>query len=149
MSFLNFAKMCIRRHLITMLNASKIRLKDQSLNQAISLDSCPSSKEEDSNNTFANIIPDNSDPVDKKTEIQEAYRVTLNNLCKSLSVFEREVLDEYLTSSSYNEIANDISGKSRKKFPTKSIDNALVRIRNKAQKLREISKLEDIPMFML
>ena len=41
MSFLNFAKMCIRRHLITLLNASKNRKKDQSINQAISLDSSP------------------------------------------------------------------------------------------------------------
>ena len=156
MSFLNFAKMCIRRHLITLLNMSKKRLKDQCVNQAISLDSqTPNS--DNPNHTFANIIPDGSDPVDKQSEMSEAYSVTLGNLCKTLSRLEKEVLHEYLTSSSYTEIADDISDKT-KKYPvkitkytkaTKAVDNALVRIRKKAQKLREGGKLEDIPLFII
>lgn len=151
MSFLNFAKMCIRRHLITILNTSKTRLKDQSINQAISLDSCPNSSngDDDPNNTFANIIPDKSDPVDKQTETQEAYKVTLKNLCKTLSEFEQEVLHEYLTSSSYNEIAKDLTKRSRTQHRTKSVDNALVRIRHKAQRLKDGGKVEDIPLFIV
>lgn len=149
MSFLNFSKMCIRRHLITILNASKTKLKDQCINQAISLDSSPNLHDEDSTNTFANIIPDGNDSADVQTETQEAYRVTLYNLCRTLSLFEQEVLQEYLTSSSYTEIAKDLSGKSKKRHPTKSVDNALVRIRNKAQKLRDVGKVEDIPLFIL
>ena len=148
MSFLNFAKMSIRRHLITILNASKTRLKDQSINQAISLDSSPNPNSEDSQ-TYANIIPDGNDAVDKQTEVKEAYYVTLSNLCRTLSGFEREVLQEYLTSSSYTEIANDLSTKAEKSHPTKSVDNALVRIRNKAQKLMDSGKIEDIPLFMI
>ena len=149
MSFLNFAKMCIRRHLITILNTSKTRLKDQSMNRAVSLDSSPSSSEEDSNNTFSNIIPDGSDSVDKQTEEKEAYKITLDNLKKTLSPLEKEVLEEYLTSSSYADIANDLSKKNKKKNPKKLVDNALVRIRSKAQKLRGNGKLEDIPLFIL
>jgi RNA polymerase sporulation-specific sigma factor len=153
MSFLNFAKMCIRRHLITILNTSKNRLKDQSMNQAISLDSSPSHIGDDNaNNTYANTIPDNSMPVDKQSEIKEAYEVTLGYLCETLSDFEKKVLYEYLSSSSYNEIADDLSmnkKKNKSNNATKSIDNALVRIRYKAQKLREISKIEDIPLFQL
>ncbi len=148
MSFLNFAKMCIRRHLITILNSSKTRLKDQSMNRAVSLDSATNQNSDDGA-TLANTIPDGSDPVDKQTEMNEAYAVTLSNLCKTLSIFERQVLHEYLTSSSYNEIADDLSRNNKKANPTKSIDNALVRIRNKAQKLMEISKIEDIPLFQL
>jgi RNA polymerase sporulation-specific sigma factor len=148
MSFLNFAKMCIRRHLITILNSSKTRLKDQSMNRAVSLDSATNQNSDDGA-TFANTIPDGSDPVDKQTEMNEAYSVTLSNLCKTLSIFEQQVLHEYLTSSSYNEIADDLSRKNKKANPTKSVDNALVRIRNKAQKLMEISKVEDIPLFQL
>jgi RNA polymerase sporulation-specific sigma factor len=148
MSFLNFAKMCIRRHLITILNSSKTRLKDQSMNQAVSLDSA-TYQDSDDGATLANTIPDGSDPVDKQTEMNEAYAVTLENLCKTLSIFEQQVLHEYLTSSSYNEIADDLSGNNKKANPTKSVDNALVRIRNKAQKLMEISKIEDIPLFQL
>lgn len=148
MSFLNFSKMCIRRHLITILNASKNRLKDQSINQAISLDSSPSPFGEEGH-TFANIIPDGSDAVDKMTESEEAFKITLENLCKHLSEFEIKVLHEYLTSSSYTEIAEDLSDKTRKKHMTKSVDNALVRIRNKAQKLKESGKIEDIPLFIV
>lgn len=149
MSFLNFAKMCIRRHLITILNASKNRLKDQSINQAISLDSTPRSLGEESEQTYSNIISDGNLSVDKQTELKEAYEVTLKNLCKVLSKFEQKVLFEYLTSSSYTEIADDISeDNSRPKNQTKSIDNALVRIRAKAQKLRENGKLDDIPLFL-
>jgi RNA polymerase sporulation-specific sigma factor len=148
MSFLNFAKMCIRRHLITILNSSKTRLKDQSMNRAVSLDSATNQNSDDGA-TLANTIPDGSDPVDKQTEMNEAYAVTLSNLCKTLSTFEQQVLHEYLTSSSYNEIADDLSGNNKKANPTKSVDNALVRIRNKAQKLMEISKIEDIPLFQL
>jgi len=148
LSFLNFAKMCIRRHLITILNSSKTRLKDQSMNQAVSLDSATNQYSDDGA-TFANTIPDGSEPVDKQTEMNEAYAVTLANLCKTLSTFEQQVLHEYLTSSSYNEIADDLSNKNKKINPTKSVDNALVRIRNKAKKLMEISKIEDIPLFQL
>lgn len=144
MSFLNFAKMCIRRHLITLLNSSKTRLKDQSMNQAISLDSTYGDNEE--GQTLANTIPDKEDSVDKQTEDSEAYLVTLRSLCDTLSPFEQEVLYEYLTSSSYNEIADDVSDR---KNPTKSVDNALVRIRTKAKKLKEIGKLEEIPLFIL
>ena len=148
MSFLNFAKMCIRRHLITILNTSKTRLKDQSMNQAISLDSAISNDSDGENNTLANIIPDESNTVDKMAEINEAYLITLENLCSHLSNFEREVLNEYLLSSSYEEIAEDISKKNKKKHITKSVDNALVRIRNKAVKLRKQGKIEEIPLFI-
>jgi len=147
MSFLNFAKMCIRRHLITLLNSSKTRLKDQSINQAISLDSTYGNNED--GQTLANIIPDKGHSVDKQTENSEAYSVTLKSLCDTLSEFEQEVLYEYLTSSSYNEIADDVSDKKSKSNPTKSVDNALVRIRTKAKKLKEIGKLDEIPLFIL
>lgn len=149
MSFLNFAKMCIRRHLITILNTSNTRLKDQSINKSVSIDSHFTSGNSDETNTFANVLPDKSDSADKKMESSEAYKVTLDNLYKNLSLFEREVLDEYLTSSSYSEIAKDLSKRLKKRHPTKSIDNALVRIRHKAQKLKENSKTEDIPLFLL
>lgn len=149
MSFLNFSKMCIRRHLITILNQSKTRLKDQSMNQAISLDSSPSYFDNDDGNMFSNIIPDTIASADRLTEEQEAYDVTLKNLCIHLSEFEKKVLFEYLTSSSYTEIAEDLSPNKKSKKPTKSVDNALVRIRHKAQKLKENGKIEEIPLFIL
>ena len=89
MSFLNWAKMCIRSHLITLLNTSNTRQKDQCINQAISLDHAPSNGDDDSKNTLANLIPDKDDPVDIKSENAEALAVTRETLLSVLSDFEQ------------------------------------------------------------
>ncbi len=149
MSFLNFAKMCIRRHLITLLNASKNRKKDQSMNQAISIDSSPLKNHDDENKTtYANLLPDKKAPVDKAIETNEAYEVTKKTLLDSLSEFERVVLKEYLSSSSYREISKDITFNLDKGYNTKSIDNALLRIRKKAIHLKRYGKIDDLPIFL-
>ena len=148
MSFLNFAKMCIRRHLITLLHASKNRKKDQSINQAISLDSSPVRDDGDAKNTYANTIADNKISADRLVENNEAYEVTKNTLLNELSEFERVVLREYLSSSSYKEISKNISKILNKRHNTKSIDNALLRIRKKAMHLKKYGKVEDLPIFM-
>jgi RNA polymerase sporulation-specific sigma factor len=150
MSFLNFAKMCIRRHLITLLNASKNRKKDQSINQAISLDSSPIVKNDDEEHktTYANIIADNKASVDETMEQNEAYIVTKNTLLNALSGFERIVLKEYLASSSYREISKNITVSLDRRYNTKSIDNALLRIRKKAMHLYEYGKIEELPIFL-
>lgn len=149
MSFLNFAKMCIRRHLITLLNASKNTKKHQSINQAISLDSSPVRDDDDgSKMTYANIIADNKSPVDKAIETSEAYEVTKKALLNSLSDFEKIVLSEYLSNSSYKEISKSISKAAGKRSNTKSIDNALLRIRKKAVHLMKHSRKEDLPIFL-
>jgi len=150
MSFLNFAKMCIRRHLITLLHASKNRIKDRTMNMAISLDSSPMSNENDSGDsmTYANIISDKSETQDNVIENDEAYSVTLRTLMNSLSDFERVVLEERLSSSSYKEMAKDISRRLEKRYNAKSIDNALLRIRKKAYSIIMNGKKEDIPLFL-
>jgi len=150
MSFLNFAKMCIRRHLITILNASITRLKDQSINRAVSLDSSPTSNEseDDSNNTFSNIIPDPLASADKLTEEKEALNVTKRTLTDSLSDFEQVVVEEYLTGASYREIAKNISRRTNKRCVPKSVDNALLRIRKKAISLKKQCRIDQIPIFI-
>ena len=149
MSFLNFAKMCIRRHLITLLHTSKNRKRDQSINQAISLDSSPAKDDDDDYKiTYANIIADSKDSADKVIETTEAYEVTKMALLNFLSDFEKTVLLEYLSNSSYQEISKNISTILRTKSNTKSIDNALIRIRKKALRLLRYSKKEDLPIFL-
>ena len=158
MSFLNFAKMCIRRHLITILNASKNRQRDQSINRAVSLDSQFSPDDDCPNNTFANLIPDDKPSIDEVTEQKEAVEVTKNTLMESLSDFEQMVLEEYLTNSSYKEIGKNITERvgesyasltlSEKVKRNKAVDNALWRIRKKAAKLKESSDKEGLPLFM-
>jgi len=70
-------------------------------------------------------------------------------LYEALSGFEQVVLEEYLSSSSYKEMSKNVSGKLKKRYNTKSIDNALLRIRKKAIYLREHGKFEDVPLFIL
>jgi DNA-directed RNA polymerase specialized sigma24 family protein len=141
--------MCIRRHLITLLNASKNTKKHQCINQAVSLDSSPMREDEDGNmGTYANIIPDKKDPADKLIEVNEAYEVTKKALFGALSSFERIVLAEYLASSSYREISKNLTKATKKRHNTKSIDNALLRIRKKAMQLLKYSKKEDLPIFL-
>jgi RNA polymerase sporulation-specific sigma factor len=158
MSFLNFAKMCIRRHLITILNASKNRQRDQSINRAVSLDSQISPGDDQPNNTFANLIPDDNAPVDEATEQKEAIAVTKMTLMDSLSDFEKMVLEEYLTNASYKEIGKNITERMGEDYENlelrekvkrnKAVDNALWRIRKKAAKLKEESTSEGLPLFM-
>lgn len=156
MSFLNFAKMCIRRHLITLLNASQNRLKDKSMNQAISLDRVISDSDDEQGNTLSNIIPDSAPSVDVKTESNEALHVTKTTLMRSLSSFERTVLGEYLTGSSYKEIATMIVEDSKSDIPydkafknaLKAVDNALLRIRKKAVSIKDKHGNSDLPLFM-
>lgn len=150
MSFLNFAKMCIRRHLITLLNTSKNRQKDQSINRAVSLDSSPMSDgdHDDGSYTFSNLISDGSTPANKAIEGEEAYKITKDSLKHGLSEFEQMVIDEYLAGYTYREIAQNIYRTKRpSQNQTKSIDNALLRIRNKAATLIAHGRSEDIPLF--
>jgi len=158
MSFLNFAKMCIRRHLITILNASKHRQRDQSMNRAVSLDSPVAPDDDNPNNTFSNLIPDDKPAVDDATEQKEAISVTKGTLMGALSDFERMVLEEYLKSASYKEIARNITERMGEEYLglssngkeriQKAVDNALWRIRKKAHKLKEESDGEGLPLFM-
>lgn len=151
MSFLNFAKMCIRRHLITELNNAAHVGKHQAINKSISLDS-PVNGDDENSNTFSNTVADEKDPTDKITEKEEAFRITRTTLMDSLSEFERIVLNEYLSTSTYKEIARNISKITKKrcsiKEATKSVDNALLRIRKKAIYLKDHSKPDDIPLFI-
>ena len=148
MSFLNFAKMCIRRHLITLLHASRNRNKDKTINFAISLDSTPNGDDDNGSNTLANTIGDTKLSHDKAYERSEAFVQTKKTLSKSLSEFERCVLDEYLADASYKEIADIISIKFNENHNAKSIDNALLRIRKKASHLKKYCKDEDMPIFI-
>jgi len=148
MSFLNFAKMCIRRHLITLLHASRNRNKDKAMNCAVSLDSSPIDDDSEGKNTLANIISDNKVSHDKIYANTEAYNKTKSTLMKDLSHFERVVMEEYLANSSYREIARNISLIFKEKHNAKSIDNALLRIRKKAIHMKKFCKCDDLPIFI-
>jgi hypothetical protein len=104
--------------------------------------------DDDGRNTFANIITDKKETVDKAFERSESYEKTKTTLLEALSEFERVVLEEYLSSSSYREISRNVTKKVHKRCNTKSIDNALLRIRKKATHLMRYGKLDDLPIFI-
>ena len=151
MSFINFAKLCVERHLITLLNTSKKRQKDQCINQAISLDIDISTDDSGGGSLFG-LIPDNGMDASSNYEYNETLEKTKNVLLENLSELEQLVLEEFLTGAPYREMAININkkldGKGHKKCTTKSIDNSLVRIRQKAEKLRTSVDCELLPLFL-
>jgi len=150
MSFLNFAKMCINRHLITMLNASCNRRKDMPLNTSISLDHSPMNhnEEDDDSCLLSNIIPDTVNGKPPFTDItrSESFDKTLGSLMSLLSPFEQAVLNEYLQDKSYREASKSVAKVYGKKCNERSIDNALLRIRKKAMSLKSELGEESLPL---
>ena len=127
-SFKTFANICIERQLITAIKTSN-RQKHMPLNSYLSLNTAAyDNNEEDSVeliDTFnSNTIEDPLETVMKK----EYYEQMQNNIEKSLSKFEKKVLERFIKGESYTVIAKRLDS------PVKSVDNAIQRIRKKAIK---------------
>ena len=127
-SFKSFANICIERQLITAIKTSN-RQKHLPLNSYLSLNiSAYDNNEEDGAeliDTFdGNTAEDPLETVMKK----EYYEQMQNNIEKSLSKFEKQVLERFIKGESYSVIAKKLDS------PIKSVDNAIQRIRKKAIK---------------
>ena len=127
-SFKSFANICIERQLITAIKTSN-RQKHMPLNSYLSLNTAAyDNNEEDSVeliDTFdSNTIEDPLETIMKK----EYYEQLQNNIEKTLSDFEKQVLNRFIKGESYNIIAQKLDS------PVKSVDNAIQRIRKKAIK---------------
>ena len=128
-SFKGFAEICINRQIITAIK-SATRQKHIPLNTYISL-SRPvyENNESDENRTILDILEcDASLNPEERFIIEESYRGMDEKIMKTLSRFEKNVLEHYLSGNTYAEISKKI-GKS-----LKSIDNALQRIKKKLEK---------------
>ena len=130
-SFKTFANICIDRQLITAIKTSN-RQKHQPLNSYLSLNMNAYDNEEDGNNSntdLLEILNTNliEDPLDTITQ-KEYYEMIENTVDKTLSDFEKQVLNQYIQGNSYVQIAQKLDS------PVKSIDNAIQRIRKKAIK---------------
>jgi len=139
MSFLNFSKMCINRHLITILNSSRNRKKDVPMNTAISLDHGPSQSDPDDDCQLSNVITDENGGKMPFEHIcsSESMATTVGAMKSKLSGFEWIVLMEYLKELSYSDIARNIRRAHAIRCNEKSIDNALLRIRKKACQMKD------------
>jgi len=123
-SFKTFANLCIERQLITAIKTSN-RQKHMPLNSYLSLNM--SAYEDDEADTILDVFDSNlvEDPLDTITK-KEYYLSIENAIDKSLSDFEKKVLNRFAKGESYVQIADRLN------TPVKSIDNAIQRIRKKA-----------------
>ena len=122
-SFPAFAKVCITRHIITAIKTAT-RQKQMPLNHSLSLESPSEDPTTDWN--LSDILPnlDGADPEDMVLR-NEDTKILHETLQQVLSDFEWHVLSGYQLGKSYREIASELRCK------TKSVDNALARIKRK------------------
>ncbi|MCI9177689.1 MAG: RNA polymerase sporulation sigma factor SigH [Clostridia bacterium] len=137
-SFKTFANMCIERQLITAIKSSN-RQKHMPLNSYLSLNMNAYDNEEDGNNSTIDLLgvldtKNTEDPLDTITQ-KEYYELIETTIDKTLSDFEKKVLNQYMQGESYVQIAQKLD------TPVKSIDNAIQRIRKKA--IKEMQDKQD------
>ncbi len=127
--FKMFALICVKHKMISAVKEAS-RKKHRPLNSYISLDSPDNSDE--NNSTLSDTIAD--DKMDSDPEALLINRENYNNVSdeinKSLSSFEFDVLMLYLEDRSYREIAALLER------DEKSVDNAIQRIKKKLLYLR-------------
>lgn len=124
--FRAFAELCITRQMITAIK-SATRQKHIPLNSYISLNKPV--YEEDNERSLMDILTTGylGDPEQMMIG-RESYEQTEKKIHQTLSSFELCVLNCYLSGKSYQEIALELGR------PTKSIDNALQRVKRKLEK---------------
>ena len=123
-SFKTFANMCIERQLITAIKSSN-RQKHMPLNSYLSLNASAYENDEETSLLDTYNSHQIEDPLETITK-QEYYKSVETAIDKSLSTFEKQVLNRYIKGDSYIQIAEKLDA------PVKSIDNAIQRIRKKA-----------------
>jgi RNA polymerase sporulation-specific sigma factor len=122
-SFPAFARICIQRHIITAIKTAT-RQKQIPLNTSLSLESPP-----DESNTewsLADILTSDETVDPEELVLKREDSMLLHEMLQQmLSDFEWQVLTGYKVGKSYREIAYELQCK------TKSVDNALARIKRK------------------
>ncbi|AYF53775.1 RNA polymerase sporulation sigma factor SigH [Clostridium botulinum C] len=125
-SFKAFAELCVTRQIITAIKTAT-RQKHIPLNTYVSLNK--PIYDEESDRTLLDILSTVKicDPEELVISREEVLKIE-NDIQEVLSELELEVLNSYLQGKSYQEIACDLDRHS------KSIDNALQRVKRKLEK---------------
>lgn len=127
-AFKTFASMCINRQLINAVTVSN-RKKNMPLNTYVSFD-MPAYPDEDNETRLVDILKPESEQNPEKLFIDREYSDSFKKkLFERLSGFEKQVLQLYMEDNDYRQIAM-LLGKT-----PKSIDNAIQRIRAKANSI--------------
>lgn len=124
-SFYSFASICISRQIYSAINASQ-RKKHYPLNSYISFYDNDTMDGKEYSILDGIITDSKSNPEDIFIDKENVYRIE-ERIEKSLSKYEKEVLRLYIEGNNYIEIS-EIMDKS-----SKSIDNAIQRIKNKVR----------------
>ena len=127
-SFKSFANICIERQLITAIKTSN-RQKHMPLNSYLSLNIAAYDNNEENSVELIDTLDSKTieDPLDTITK-KENYEEIKKVVNKTLSKFEKKVLNRFIKGESYVTIAQQLDA------PVKSVDNAIQRIRKKAIK---------------
>ncbi len=123
-SFRAFAELCVTRQMISAIKTAT-RHKHRPLNRYVSLSGVQGS-DEAGERSLDDLLNDHRglDPADEVIS-QEQVRAIRRSMSESLSSLEVEVLRLYIEGKSYHEIGERLGRR------TKSIDNALQRIKRK------------------
>lgn len=124
-SFYTYAKLCIDRQIYSAIKASN-RKKHSPLNSYISF---YTNSGEGDTELIDNLEAGNDSNPESIVLDKESTSIFQQKLETTLSSLEKEVLHQYMEGKSYTEISNAV-GKS-----TKSVDNAVQRIREKVKKI--------------
>ncbi len=130
-SFRSFAELCVTRQIITAIKTAT-RFKHSPLNTYVSFSQTPAGQDADSDCTLGDALPGSL--VDEpsicviSTEELQSLVFTLGT---GLSQLEADALRLYLEGSSYEEMAEELG------CDTKTIDNALQRVKRKIQAHQE------------
>lgn len=118
-TFYTFAKTCIERRLLSIVISTK-RLKNKALNESLSIEN------DESYNYFSEfILSSKEDNPETKMINSEIEKELISSIKNSLTDFEFRVFELKINGFNYKEIASILDKDS------KSIDNALQRIKNK------------------
>jgi len=122
----------MKRHLFSIIKGSN-QQKRRVLNESVSLDQDRSGGDNLSLNT---LVTKGEKSSSESLEKGETLSILKGKLFAKLSKLEQKVLELYLQQRPYEEIAVLLSTTHpKKKYTKKSVDNALVRARTKAQEM--------------
>jgi RNA polymerase sporulation-specific sigma factor len=134
--FIGFAKLCIRRHIITILKTANNN-KNRALNMSVSMDATVCHDEEDGPVSISGFLPNGEEGIVEGLVRGESYARLKESLLTKLTSLEAKVLDLYLQNMSYIDIVTlmNKTRRGRNRVNCKVIDNALCRIKKKAMEL--------------
>lgn len=140
--FKSFAILCIKRHLFSLIKGNN-QHKRIVLNTAVSLDEDRS--EDGDSLSLVNLISKDEDSVHDVLEKSEVFNTRKQDLLDRLSKLEQEVFKLYIKQYHYDEIVEMLKDVfPNKRITKKTIDNALVRARKKAEELLKDDDFDDI-----